>query len=87
MSAVYITAWLSGFVLVGWLLVKWYESASAALDSTINEVLDAPREPAANAPPHDPRRQCPPCAEKGVCTCPPCVREVTTGQPQTGEAS
>jgi hypothetical protein len=30
---------------------------------------------------------CPPCAEKGVCLCPPCVREAYTGQPQTGDAS
>jgi hypothetical protein len=30
---------------------------------------------------------CPPCAEKGVCLCPPCVREAYTGQPSTGDAS
>jgi FtsZ-interacting cell division protein ZipA len=44
------------------------------------------RHPAGKALLHTPGH-CALCADKGICTCPPCVREATTGQPQTGEAS
>jgi hypothetical protein len=44
------------------------------------------RHPAGKALAHTPDH-CPPCAEKGVCLCPPCVREAYTGQHHTGDAS
>jgi hypothetical protein len=37
------------------------------------------RHPAGKTPPHTPGH-CPPCAEKGICTCPSCVREAYTGE-------
>jgi hypothetical protein len=37
------------------------------------------RHPAGKATLHTPGH-CPPCAEKGICTCPPCVREAYTGE-------
>jgi hypothetical protein len=29
---------------------------------------------------HEPGVHCPPCAEKGICLCPTCVREAYTGE-------
>jgi hypothetical protein len=78
MSAVYILAWLGFAVGVGWFVV-WLDEKCHELDRTIDEVLDAPRKPAADFI-HAPGVHCPPCAEKGVCLCPSCVREAYTGE-------